>query len=655
MLVVKGGEKLPKAESLKTPSFGLNYILGGGLWSGRYHIIWGNPQAGKALASWEKVLTPTGWEEISDLVVGDYVIGSDGNPTRVLGVFPQGFRDLYTVTFSDGAKVVCDEEHLWTFRTSEDVHGGKTWWRTDSLKNIVGYQKRSNGVQVETDWCHIPIAEPAKTFLADLPIDPYTLGVLLGNGSFRTGSIRFSTDDDFILKNLDTKDLRVTKVSDFDYRISAERGRDNWLLTELESLDLWSVHGLDKSIPAEYMFSDPDDRLEMLRGLMDTDGYVDKGGRCEFSSSSPQLITDVVELVRSLGGVTGNTGAGIRMKKTTNADHYRVTVTLPVNPFRLPRKADRWSAKPVGRTIRSIDYYGRGHATCIRVEAEDGLFVANDYVVTHNTTLAFHAAAEAQKLGYTTVVIDAEGSATDEWMVQCGIDIDDRIVIRSTILEDILNVIMPMFREKDSKYFFVFDSINTIVMEQFYKNDDGMGGIGIYARSQGVLIQKIADQLISGVNHVVVFIAQQTIAAKGQFFVTQGKYGNAAYHWATNIIRLHAGDASADVDRDDDERITSRKVTWRIDKSKQRSIQGTKGDYWFSPESATIDLKREAFHIAVRNGIITKKGAWFEWDGKSYHGADKLISALSEGDMSNILSQLEQAELSFDSDAEGSE
>lgn len=284
-----------------------------------------------------------------------------------------------------------------------------------------------------------------------------------------------------------------------------------------------------------------------------------------------------------------------------------------------------------------------------------GLWTGRYHIVWGNpqagkSTLCFHAAAEAQKLGYTPVIVDAEGSSTDEWMEHCGIDIDNRIVIRSTILEDILNVIMPMFREKDSKYFFIFDSINTIVMEQFYKNDDGMGGIGIYARSQGVLIQKVADELISGVNHCVVFIAQQTIAAKGQYFVTQGKYGNAAYHWATNIVRLNAGDASADVDRDSDERITSRKVTWRIDKSKQKSIQGTKGDYWFSPESAHIDLKREAFHIAVRHGLINKKGAWFEWNGESYHGAEKLVNALSDEDMELILGQLNELTLSFDSE-----
>lgn len=284
-----------------------------------------------------------------------------------------------------------------------------------------------------------------------------------------------------------------------------------------------------------------------------------------------------------------------------------------------------------------------------------GLWSGRYHIVWGNpqagkSTMCFHAAAEAQRLGYTPVIIDAEGSSTDEWMEHCGINTKDRIVIRSTILEDILSVIMPMFRDKDAKYFFIFDSINTIVMEQFYKNDDGVGGIGIYARSQGVLIQKVADQLISGVNHCVVFIAQQTIAAKGQYFVTQGKYGNAAFHWATNIIRLNAGEASADLDRDDDERIVGRKVTWRIDKSKQKSVQGTKGDYWFSPDSAEIDHNKEAFHLAVRHGLIVKKGAWFEYGGERYHGSDKLIKALSQEDMDQIFSDLENIELIFETE-----
>ncbi len=266
------------------------------------------------------------------------------------------------------------------------------------------------------------------------------------------------------------------------------------------------------------------------------------------------------------------------------------------------------------------------------------------------STLALHTMAEAQKLGYTPVIVDAEGSMTDDWMEFCGIDLEQRIVIRSTVLEDILKVIMPMFRERDKKYIFLIDSLNTIVMEQFYKNDDGTGGIAIYARSQGALIQKVADQLISGVNHCVIFIAQQTIAAKGQHFVTAGKFGKSAEHWATNIIRLNASDASGMVEKDKDDRITEREVSWGMSKSKQRPVQGTKGSYFFSPETASIDKVREAFHIAVRHDIIKKSGAWFYYKDEKYHGEVKCLEAITEEDMADIMEQLQTMDLDFDYD-----
>jgi recombination protein RecA len=256
------------------------------------------------------------------------------------------------------------------------------------------------------------------------------------------------------------------------------------------------------------------------------------------------------------------------------------------------------------------------------------------------TTMALHTMANAQELGYTPVIIDAEGSITDEWLSHCGIDLDSRIVIRSTRLEDIMGAIMPMIREKESKYVFLVDSINSIVMEQFYKNDDSTGGIGVYARSQTVFFQKISDIVIQDVNHIFLIIAQQTITAKGQYMVNDGKFGNAARHWATNIIRLSAGDASNDLEKDDDERILTRSVTWRIQKSKQRSVQGTKGDYWFSPETAEINQKKEAIHLAVRNGVIDKRGAWYYYGDEKYQGEVKLLEALTDEDMEEIMLQL---------------
>jgi recombination protein RecA len=244
------------------------------------------------------------------------------------------------------------------------------------------------------------------------------------------------------------------------------------------------------------------------------------------------------------------------------------------------------------------------------------------------STFALHTARMAQELGFVPVIVDAEGSMTDEWMEHCGVNLADRIVMRSTIAEEILQEMMPMLRSKNEKYIFIVDSINSIVMESFYKKDDGSGGMGIYARSQGHFLQKVSSELISGVNHCVLFIAQQTMGMKGTYFVAQGKFGNAAHHWATNIIKLNATDSKDNTERDDDEKITNRMVTWKIDKSKQSPIQGTKGDYWFSPDTASIDIDREVFHIAVRNGIISRGGAWFTFGDRKYQGENRFVNAM---------------------------
>lgn len=272
------------------------------------------------------------------------------------------------------------------------------------------------------------------------------------------------------------------------------------------------------------------------------------------------------------------------------------------------------------------------------------------------STIALHIAAEAQKLGYIPVIVDAEGTMTDEWLEHCGIDEDVRIVVRSTVLEDILQFILPLMREKESKYFFIIDSINSVLFESFYDKDGSTGAIGIQARSQNAFLQKISDLMIGNTNHIMICIAQVTMKAAGMFFKASAKVGNGMEHWSTNIIRLTASNASADMDTDDDERILGRKVTWKIEKSKQAPVQGTKGDYWFSPETAHIDKSREAFHLAVRNGIIEKSGKWYKWNGESYNGEAKILEALTDDDLELIVQKLYSVEeWDFDVEAERDE
>lgn len=256
------------------------------------------------------------------------------------------------------------------------------------------------------------------------------------------------------------------------------------------------------------------------------------------------------------------------------------------------------------------------------------------------STFMLHAMARAEAQGYIPIIIDAEGSMTDEWIARCGVSMD-REVWRSLRAEDIMKELLPMLRDRNAKYFVLVDSINTVVKEEYFKTDAGSGAIGIHARTQRFMTDKIIDALLECPQHIVAYIAQQQIASKGQHMVLEGKYGNAVHHFATNIIRLSAFDGSEFTERErGTEKITSQKVIWAISKSKQGPVRGTKGNYWFNPLSADINRRAEIADIAVRNGIIKKSGAWFTYGNAQHHGLQKLSDSFTDQDEKGILEAL---------------
>lgn len=355
----------------------LDHLIDGGMQDGQVAIMLARTGVGKALASDMPVATPDGWREIGDLSVGDYVIGSNGKPTIVTGVFPQGIRKLYEVKFSDGATVVCDKDHLWCVRNKHHV------WRVETLASLM----EEGFTYADGQRCvFVPLVEPVQYPKCDLPMDPYLMGVLLGDGSFRMGTPVISSADPYILESVREKieplGLALNYVSGFDYRLSGRAGKINPLTEILRELGLWGHRSESKFIPQVYMTASVEDRIALVQGLMDTDGY---GKKNEFSSSSKRMVEQFAELVRSLGGVIGWSGKGIRKKSTTHLDSYSCTIQTTFNPYRLPRKRELWSSPIPCRAILSAEEVGDGNATCISVAAEDRLFVTKDYIVTHNT------------------------------------------------------------------------------------------------------------------------------------------------------------------------------------------------------------------------------------------------------------------------------
>jgi hypothetical protein len=377
---------------------------------------------GKAQPVTEPVHTPNGFVPMGKLVTGDLVTGASGQPTMVIGVFPQGERQIYRVTFSDGSWTRATGDHLWQVQTCNGIT--RKYYEVKTTEDLMRSGLRDGAGNRKY---RIPVTRPVRMTLSeDLPLDPYLLGLLIGDGSFTQGSPGFTTIDNELVEELRLRlpdGITAEPDGKYQYRLAARRsgGKPNPLATALKGLGLWGHRSETKFIPRQYLTADLPDRLALFQGLMDTDGYY--GSALEFSSSSRQLTEDVLYLVQSFGGVVRG---GIKEKETPCLPHYRIIITLPneVAPFRLRRKAtgvrSRVKYYPV-RLIESIEPDGFEESQCIKVDAEDCLYLTRDFVVTHNTVMALGTAAVAFEFGLIDlVVVVCEKNKLTEWVRDFG-------------------------------------------------------------------------------------------------------------------------------------------------------------------------------------------------------------------------------------------
>lgn len=340
----------------------------------------------KAQPLYSCIKTPKGSVRMGNIKVGDYVLGSNGKATKVLGVYPQGIVDCYRVTFEDGSAVDCSKEHLWKVK---EQHYSK--WRvmtTEHIKDRMDIPLSKDSYKFQ-----VPICEPVQyKNTSKGTINPYLLGVILGDGCVSGHVVEISIgneDKEAMLKNLKStlpKDcvIRETSGDNHSYIIKSKIKGKNKLIRELKKLNLMGLRGEEKFVPWQYLTFCVSDRLKMLQGLMDTDGCCYKG-YLMFDNASELLCDNVVELVRSLGGT-----ARMRRRTGTNKQAYRVQIRLPegIIPFRLQRKIDkiRTLKTSMCRYIKSIKRVGKETMQCIKVDAEDSLYLTSDYILTHNTT-----------------------------------------------------------------------------------------------------------------------------------------------------------------------------------------------------------------------------------------------------------------------------
>lgn len=367
-------------------------------------------RTGKAQPLTSKVLTPVGWRAMGELRVGDLIIGGDGKVCAIKGVYPRGQMETYRVEFSDGSSTVCTDDHFWSVNTPLRRWKGHAG-RVQTLRDI-----RERLVDAAGNRQHfIPMVGPVEfSPICKLPLDPYLLGLLLGNGGFTSGGVRFSTADKETIERVAVllpKGVEIVYRGAYDYTIRAvSRSVDNSVLLALRALGLLGHRSESKFVPEIYKRAAPEDRLALLQGLFDTDSYTD-GHYIEYSSSSPWLADDVLFLVQSLGGVANRV-----LKKTACLPSYRMCVSMPegMAPFRLHRRAEKYALKRKympARSIVSVQYCGIQPVQCIAVNNSDGLYVTDDFIVTHNTPLACHM----HDPSFGPLIIAAPLAAREAW------------------------------------------------------------------------------------------------------------------------------------------------------------------------------------------------------------------------------------------------
>jgi replicative DNA helicase len=377
-----------------------------GLQAGDLVILAARPSMGKAQPLDAKVRTLSGWKRMGELEVGDALASVDGRASMVTGIFPQGVKQTYSVTFSDGRSTQCCGEHLW--RVMYRDWDAPRVVSTDRLREMLGKVRYQGRLWIDT-------VSGDFGGLESLPVDPWVLGSLLGDGCLSsTGSVRFSTASAQVLETMNEllpETMETVPAGNYDHRlVQLHRGHAkgvqgmvaNPLRETLQTLGLSGLTSEHKFIPALYLNANKQARLALLRGLIDTDGWVEKWGSIRFSTASRRLADDVALLVRSLGGWCSITekqphfvnAAGLRVPGLP-AYVCHISHPDPKSLMSLSGKQERAPQQWIRQkrlTVASIAPARLAECQCISVSHPDHLYVTDDYIVTHNTALAINIA-----------------------------------------------------------------------------------------------------------------------------------------------------------------------------------------------------------------------------------------------------------------------
>lgn len=390
---------------------------------------------GKCLSTSTEIATPSGWKTIADIHVGDKVFGQDGKASTVIAESDVFYdKPMFLVTFEDGSQVKATHDHIWTVQTKRSRRCAKNykaeksyqsklrkfreggWYETTTQemfddKTFVYHRADGKGNEYKY---RVPMCQPVEYPEKDLPIDPYTFGFWLGDGTSDSSNVTISDCDLDESVNrirslghscdIHTHDDRASTVT-IDAGVRGVVG-SNSFINAIKELNVYE----NKHIPDIYLQGSIEQRWDLLRGLMDTDGYCAKSGQCEFTQKNELLVDQLIELCASLGIKASKRSKEARCNGKPAGTVYQALFFTDKSHscFNLKRKHDRLKDKLAPRmackTIVSIEPIPNEPSKCIAIDHPSHLYLAGrNYTATHNTSLS--AAIEIYML-----IADGEGA-----------------------------------------------------------------------------------------------------------------------------------------------------------------------------------------------------------------------------------------------------
>lgn len=465
-------------------------------------VLYGGARGGgKASPCGTMVCTPKGWVKIGSLRVGDAVTNPvTGGSERVIQIHPQGVIPVFRVKTDDGASVLVSGQHLWAYKRPNHRRPltKQSSERDYSIANL-GHEIQRDGwsnlrvgdtaeiMEIVKSGEHprIPLTSPVIYTVngrTGTGIDPYLIGLYLGDGCHWTGGITTADTEirDYLMAN------GFNEIPSNHYQYNPVGQTKKQFKAWISNNGLNGKRAWEKFIPSYVFTSSLKYRLEVLRGMMDTDGYVDDRGRCYYSTTSDELAKGVIDIVRSLGGKAYDRVKKCGYKKddvyVECRDAHDILVQLPKTSalFKLTRKiarcTDSWNGGyQMMRAIVSVEPEGEQECVCITVDSTYGLYVTEDFIVTHNSNaLIIDAALHVRRWSYNeagSVVVERQSIDYPEYSA---------LILRRTF-QDIYRNFKPMcdkvypklggiWREKTQCY--TFPSGATIYLGYCDSDDD---------------------------------------------------------------------------------------------------------------------------------------------------------------------------------------